>query len=249
MMKNMKKQDGYVLVYVLVVVLVIGIIAVSALTAAGRNLNSQAAAVKYTQDKYEAEGAIELFVSELQAASIDYVEGLNGAPVSPTAFSQKINHIIDSDAAPIDETNDELHKSVLQILGETYENDEYRFVLTDLNVETEEDTSKEFNEHIKTPENFVARFEKTIIENSQPAAPNFYTNNNEENLIEEGNAYFYLNATAIFGTVQVSADMRLSFAVEKFEEAEQSLAKVQGVAFEYMTYEVSTAKVESEGTK
>lgn len=73
-MKNMKKNDGYIMVYVLVVVLVVSMVAVAACTAAIRNFKSQSAAVNYTQDKYAAQGVVERFVAELKDAAVEVAE-------------------------------------------------------------------------------------------------------------------------------------------------------------------------------
>ena len=74
MMKNMRKNDGYIMVYVLVVVLVVSMVAVAACTAAIRNFKSQSAAMNYTQDKYAAQGVVERFVAELKDAAVEVAE-------------------------------------------------------------------------------------------------------------------------------------------------------------------------------
>ena len=74
MMKNMKKNDGYIMVYVLVVVLVVSMVAVAACTAAIRNFKSQSAAVNYTQDKYAAQGVVERIMAELKDAAVEVAE-------------------------------------------------------------------------------------------------------------------------------------------------------------------------------
>lgn len=66
-----KNQDGYILVYVLVVILALSMFAVGLTSHALKNHNIQKNAVTYTQDKYVAEGMIEQFVAELEAFLID----------------------------------------------------------------------------------------------------------------------------------------------------------------------------------
>lgn len=63
----MKKHDeGYVLPFVLIAVLVISLVIASVMTIPLRNLRSQQAVIERMQDRYQAEGAIEKFVAELQ---------------------------------------------------------------------------------------------------------------------------------------------------------------------------------------
>lgn len=60
----MKKHDeGYALVFVLVVMTVLGIVALTLMTGAAKNLNAQADSVSQMQDKYLAQGEIEKVVS------------------------------------------------------------------------------------------------------------------------------------------------------------------------------------------
>ncbi len=73
-MKNMKKNDGYIMVYVLVVVLVVSMVAVAACTAAIRNFKAQSAAVSYSQDKYVAQGVVELFMAGLKDAAVEVAQ-------------------------------------------------------------------------------------------------------------------------------------------------------------------------------
>ena len=80
------------------------------------------------------------------------------------------------------------------------------------------------------------------IDNSQQTTFADYVNNDEPDLLTKGNAFYLINATARFGSVQVSADMKLSFPVEKGG----GVAKIYGVTFEYISYEVSTVQKESE---
>lgn len=60
-----KNNEGYVLPFVLVVMIVLTIIATSLMTAALRNLQSEQAFVERMKYKYEAEGEIEKIVAQL----------------------------------------------------------------------------------------------------------------------------------------------------------------------------------------
>lgn len=60
-----KNNDGYVLPFVLVVMIVLTIISTSLMTAALRNLQSQQKFTERMVDKYEAEGEIEKIVAQL----------------------------------------------------------------------------------------------------------------------------------------------------------------------------------------
>lgn len=64
-MKQLRKDDGYILVYVLVVFLVLSFAAVAICTGAVQNLRAQQASIERTQALYEAEGQIEHFVALL----------------------------------------------------------------------------------------------------------------------------------------------------------------------------------------
>ena len=61
----MKKHDeGYVLVYVTVVLILFSLIGSMILTSAMKNLNAQQAAITQMQDKYAAQGYIEQYLAE-----------------------------------------------------------------------------------------------------------------------------------------------------------------------------------------
>lgn len=64
----MKKNDGYVIIYVVFVILFLCIIAVGTCTSALNNLKIQYASVKQMQDRYTAEGDIEQFMAEVCVA-------------------------------------------------------------------------------------------------------------------------------------------------------------------------------------
>lgn len=64
----MKKRDeGYALAFVLVVVVVICLVAVSMMTVSLRNLEAQTASVERMKDKYEAQGIVEQIVSSIDS--------------------------------------------------------------------------------------------------------------------------------------------------------------------------------------
>lgn len=76
-----RNQDGYILVYVLVVILALSMFAVGLMSHALKNHNIQKNAVTYTQEKYVAEGMIEQFVAELTALTEDDAPVFNDANV------------------------------------------------------------------------------------------------------------------------------------------------------------------------
>ena len=64
-MKQLRKDDGYILVYVLVVFLVLSFAAVAICTGSVKNLRAQQASVERTQALYQAEGQMEHFVARM----------------------------------------------------------------------------------------------------------------------------------------------------------------------------------------
>ena len=67
----MKRRDeGYILIYVLVVVVVLCAIVTGVCTVALRNLQTQERSIQRTRALYEAEGAIEKLAAELQSLEI-----------------------------------------------------------------------------------------------------------------------------------------------------------------------------------
>lgn len=59
-----KHDDGYILVYVMVVLLVFCLVAATILTAAHRNLQNQQKTIEQMKDQYVAEGMIEKVMAE-----------------------------------------------------------------------------------------------------------------------------------------------------------------------------------------
>lgn len=82
-----KHNEGYVLAFVLIVVAVLALISTAVSTVAVRNMESQQAAVKRMQDKYEAEGVIEKIVAEL--SNIEVFEATD----VKTEFDEKLTEI------------------------------------------------------------------------------------------------------------------------------------------------------------
>mgnify|MGYP007101878789 CR=1 FL=1 len=66
-----KHQEGYVLVYVLVILFVLTALCLVSSTVALRNWRVQNAAVKEMQDRYEAEGRVEVIASTLKGKSFE----------------------------------------------------------------------------------------------------------------------------------------------------------------------------------
>ena len=79
----MKKHDeGYVLAFVMVVITVLCLVAVSLMSISLRNLENQNASILRMKDKYEAQGVIETVVAKI--SSSDSVEKI-GDPASSLA--------------------------------------------------------------------------------------------------------------------------------------------------------------------
>lgn len=62
-----KHNEGYVLAFVLIVVAVLALISTAVSTVAVRNMETQQAAVKLMQDKYEVEGQIEQVLANINS--------------------------------------------------------------------------------------------------------------------------------------------------------------------------------------
>lgn len=68
----MKKHDeGYVLAFVLVVMIVLCLVALSIMSISLRNLQNQQASIQRMEDKYAAQGAIEKVVAELSELTFE----------------------------------------------------------------------------------------------------------------------------------------------------------------------------------
>lgn len=69
-----KHDEGYALVFVLVVMVVLSLIAISLMTAALKNLRSQQETVARMEAKYQAQGEMEIKVAEITKKVADYAE-------------------------------------------------------------------------------------------------------------------------------------------------------------------------------
>lgn len=67
-----KHDEGYALVFVLVVMVVLSLIAISLMTAALKNLQNQKATVAQMEAKYEAQGEVEREVAQIEALIAAY---------------------------------------------------------------------------------------------------------------------------------------------------------------------------------
>ena len=78
-MKHLKKDDGYVLIYVLIAFTILSFVAVSICTVALNNLKAQKADVVRMEARYAAEGELQKFVAEAELISsgedLDALEG------------------------------------------------------------------------------------------------------------------------------------------------------------------------------
>ncbi len=87
MMKG--RKGGYVLVYVLIVIVIVSALGLAVCSASLRNLQVQAAAVRQMKDKYTAEGEIERFCAWLLEQKVDptFADVVTGyhAPVPGTS--------------------------------------------------------------------------------------------------------------------------------------------------------------------
>lgn len=66
-----KNSGGYVLIYILIVIVLLSLLALGVCSIALRNLQTQQASVEQMQERYEVEGNIERFVAKLQALQVN----------------------------------------------------------------------------------------------------------------------------------------------------------------------------------
>lgn len=64
-----KHEEGYALVYSLVVLLVLSAVAMAIMAFAGRDLKAQQASIDRMKDQYAAQGKVEIIVAQLDAVS------------------------------------------------------------------------------------------------------------------------------------------------------------------------------------
>ncbi len=91
-----RRQDGYVLVYVMVVILFLCVAAAAVCTVSLRNLKSQQASLAQMQSRYEAEGKIEQFTAQLKTAS---GEGEDGSAAKAAAINSLIERFSSDDVS------------------------------------------------------------------------------------------------------------------------------------------------------
>ena len=132
-----KNNDGYVLPFVLVVMIVLTIIATSLMTAALRNLQSEQAFVERMKYKYEAEGDIEKILAQLEClteltGTSEDVKVLLGAKLtercgSNIKFTEKNDESILAEQTEGEEDSADSGGDSEKPEGEEFE---YEFVLT-----------------------------------------------------------------------------------------------------------------------
>lgn len=88
-----KNDDGYVLPFVLVVMIVLCIISASLMTASLRNLQMQQKFTARMVDKYEAQGEIEKAVAQLKQDVV--IEGNATDTLTPRELSEKLGETIE----------------------------------------------------------------------------------------------------------------------------------------------------------
>jgi len=85
-----KNNDGYVIIYVIFVILFLCIVAIGTCSSALSNLQSQNEAVVQMQERYAAEGEIEVLVANM-CGNISYLVSGNGEKDPETAADEQIN--------------------------------------------------------------------------------------------------------------------------------------------------------------
>lgn len=70
-MKHMKKNDGYVMVYVMIVFTILSFVAVSICGMAVKNLQAQKATINRMTARYEAEAVLQQFIAEVESESFE----------------------------------------------------------------------------------------------------------------------------------------------------------------------------------
>ena len=82
-MKHMKKNDGYVMVYVMIVFTILSFVAVSICGMAVKNLQAQKATINRMAARYEAEAYLQEFIAQVSA--LDTVGTVNDADSEASA--------------------------------------------------------------------------------------------------------------------------------------------------------------------
>lgn len=70
-MRARKGREGYVLLYVVVVIILLSVVAMTICTISLRNLQSQQASLERTRQLYAAEGEIERFVANVESKALE----------------------------------------------------------------------------------------------------------------------------------------------------------------------------------
>lgn len=94
-----KNNGGYVIIYVVFVIILLCIVAVGTCTVALNNLKTQTAYIEQMQDRYEAEGAIEKFMAEVCVECENLKSSSGGDRAAAiTAAKGAVNAVIDETA-------------------------------------------------------------------------------------------------------------------------------------------------------
>lgn len=118
--KHLRKDDGYVMVYVLIAFTILALVAGSICAVALNNLKAQKADVARMEARYAAEGELQKFVAKVEALTTDSGGVTNGVGLSETdaketaeaAFWYEVEKLDGSDPEEPDDPNDVLHVSV-----------------------------------------------------------------------------------------------------------------------------------------
>ena len=84
-----KRQEGYVLLYVVVVIILLSVVAMTISTISLRNLQRQQASLERTQQLYAAEGEIERFVANVESKALE-VTAAESEDAARTAFGHQM---------------------------------------------------------------------------------------------------------------------------------------------------------------
>lgn len=87
-----RNEGGYVLAYVVVVIVILCILVPAACANSLRNLRAQQASIERTRQLYEAEGQIERFVAEVEEQSKG-LQGEGDVSDAKTAFADKVSAV------------------------------------------------------------------------------------------------------------------------------------------------------------
>jgi len=86
---NKRNTDGYVLIYVLVVVAVMGLIATALMSSTLQVIQAQEKSVEYMKDKYEAQGTLEKDLAQLSRIEVSSTfSGTDSGTCAANALSQ-----------------------------------------------------------------------------------------------------------------------------------------------------------------